>query len=636
MRYKDENGKLVDYDPSLVAVDEAKSENGTSLDGYAYENAQGDMKHYIPEAVSEKTPLLLENGKYSLEVFPLFSDSSVQESSLKESGKQIDQTADFGPVQIENESVVDLYEKSEDKKTTASYDSGDDSFCLEYIPFESGVKENLILKEKPDTNVWRFAFTLGGNLTAKKNSASEGISFYTKDEKKILVGGIQAPYMNDATEKNYSESITYDLETVSEEDGSYILTMTVDSDYLNSENTEYPVTIDPSYTWTGSSAIYDVYVLSGSSYAGMNFYNSSTTGMFAGRTNANGYERTYISFDGLAEKVEGYSVASAKLTVYETGGGTSGETVQAHMVTAAWDKSTLTWNNKPSYSSTVLSSFVNTAKAYQSGVFDLTSYVRKIAKGTDDYGIMLRTKDEAVSKYAKFYGSRHSSTQYRPKLVVTYTDKPAEASSVSVASYWLKKNANVNVTWKGISSSALKSIQYRIALLSDDGKEFVNSEYAPYASNPVIGSAADGPAAIDTTALGEGCFRIYVRGVDEYGFAGPGKGATFVLDGTAPTLSSAGITTATTEAKPSNNAQPVITWSGASDKYLKQVQYSIDGGSYASMGTSASGSFTVPEGKISTAGKHTIKVRAVDKSGNASTVKTLYYCNSKKTQKWQL
>ena len=249
---------------------------------------------------------------------------------------------------------------------------------------------------------------------------------------------------------------------------------------------------------------------------------------------------------------------------------------------------------------------------------------------------MLRTKDEAVSKYAKFYGSRHSSTQYRPKLVVTYTDKPAEASSVSVASYWLKKNANVNVTWKGISSSALKSIQYRIALLSDDGKEFVNSEYAPYASNPVIGSAADGTAAIDTTALGEGCFRIYVRGVDEYGFAGPGKGATFVLDGTAPTLSSAGITTATTEAKPSNNAQPVITWSGASDKYLKQVQYSIDGGSYASMGTSASGSFTVPEGKISTAGKHTIKVRAVDKSGNASTVKTLYYCNSKKPQKWQL
>ena len=72
--------------------------------------------------------------------------------------------------------------------------------------------------------------------------------------------------MNDATGKNYSEAITYDLETVSEEEGRYILTMTVDTDYLNSEKSVYPVTIDPSYTWNGNSALYDVYVLSGTDY----------------------------------------------------------------------------------------------------------------------------------------------------------------------------------------------------------------------------------------------------------------------------------------------------------------------------------------------------------------------------------
>lgn len=658
VRYEDEDGKLVDYDASLTAVSDTESTDGTSLEGYAYENAQGDMKHYIPENISQETPLRLENGGYSLEVAPLFGqtedvqqdqemaaqeteaqEADVQEAEVQEEKVQAEeaqnaaladmsdkanlfhQVSELESVDIDKEQVVDIYGETEEKQTTAVYSAEDGSFGLEYIPFESGVKENLVLYEQPETNVWQFAFTLGGDLTAKKDDSVEGISFY--NEEGSIVGGIQVPYMNDAIQENYSEAITYDLDEAEGIRDTYILTMTVDKAYLESEETVYPVTIDPTYSWTGSSSIYDVYVLSG--YPSNNYYSSSVTGMFAGRTNANGYERTYMSFSGLADKVSGYSVASAKLTVYETGGGTSGETVQAHMVTGAWNKSTLTWNNRPSYNTTALSSFVNTAAANKAGTLDITSYVRKVANGASDYGIMLRTKDEAVSKYAKFYGSRHSSTAYRPKLTVTYIDKPTEASNVSVASYWLKKGNTVSVSWAGINSSALKSIQYRVALLSDDGKEFVDTEYAPYASNPVIGSSASGTASINTSALGEGCFRIYVRGLDQYGSVGAGKGATFVLDGTAPTLSSASVTPSTTEAAPGSNAQPVIKWSGASDKYLKQVQYSIDGGSYASMGTTASGSFTVPAGKITTSGKHTIKVRAIDKSGNTSSVKTLYY-----------
>ena len=42
VRYKDESGKLIDYDPSLVKVDSAKSENKESLKGYAFENEEGD------------------------------------------------------------------------------------------------------------------------------------------------------------------------------------------------------------------------------------------------------------------------------------------------------------------------------------------------------------------------------------------------------------------------------------------------------------------------------------------------------------------------------------------------------------------------------------------------------------------
>ena len=357
----------------------------------------------------------------------------------------------------------------------------------------------------------------------------------------------------------------------------------------------------------------------------MNFYTTSATGMFAGRTNANGVERTYISFDGLADRVSGYSVASAQLTVYETGGGTAGETVEAHTVSGAWNRSSLTWKNKPAYASAVLSSFVNTAKANQQATLDLTSYVRKVAKGTADYGILLKTKDEAVSKYAKFYGSRHSSSSYRPKLVVTYTDKPTIASSLKVSSQYLKPGENLKATWEGIESSALSQIQYRVATLTDDGKTYKDEGFIPYSSSRSLGNAKAGSATVSTSSWGEGFFRFYVRGADKYGFTGPGKGISLIVDGTAPTLSSASLTPATSSSSSSSQATPVIKWSGASDRFLKQVQYSVDNSSYASMGTTASGTFTIPEGKITASGKHTIKVRAIDKCGHTSPVKTLTY-----------
>lgn len=87
VRYEDENGKLVDYDTALVDVTAKNSEAGSSLDGYAYENAQGDMKHYIPENISAETPLRMENGDYALEVTPLFGQTEQTDSSSEEAGQ---------------------------------------------------------------------------------------------------------------------------------------------------------------------------------------------------------------------------------------------------------------------------------------------------------------------------------------------------------------------------------------------------------------------------------------------------------------------------------------------------------------------------------------------------------------------
>ena len=165
VRFEDDNGKLVDYDASLISVQQAKSVEGADLEGYAYENKQGDMKHYIPKEMDENTPLRLENGEYSLEVSPMFVTSK-----------------DTKEVAVQKEKVTDIYGKTKEKKVAAVYEATDKTLELEYVPFDMGVKENIILNEKPDTNVWQFSFTLGGGLIAKKDAGAEERLFGCKCE----------------------------------------------------------------------------------------------------------------------------------------------------------------------------------------------------------------------------------------------------------------------------------------------------------------------------------------------------------------------------------------------------------------------------------------------------------------------
>lgn len=83
VRFEDENGDLQEYDPSLVRVTESKSEQGEDLKDYQYENKEGDKKHYLPKDLSEKTPVLMENGKYQISFAPIYGQETKNEEEKK-------------------------------------------------------------------------------------------------------------------------------------------------------------------------------------------------------------------------------------------------------------------------------------------------------------------------------------------------------------------------------------------------------------------------------------------------------------------------------------------------------------------------------------------------------------------------
>ncbi len=195
--------------------------------------------------------------------------------------------------EIKKENVETVYESVKSSPVNAVYTSDDKSAEIRYTSGDNGVKETIILNEKPENNVFTYVLKLK-NMIPKKNPTDEGITFYDKSGEEIK-GAIDAPWMNDANGDSYSENITYDIEASDGNEDEYILTMTVDDGYLASKNRKYPVTIDPTTTWKGNDKLRDVYVISGTKYEGENFYAAGTNVMPAGK-NSTGTHQTYIKF----------------------------------------------------------------------------------------------------------------------------------------------------------------------------------------------------------------------------------------------------------------------------------------------------------------------------------------------------
>lgn len=335
VRFENEDGKLQDYDPSLVQVKEQKSDQGEDLSDYQYENKEGDKKHYLPKNLSEETPVLMENGDYQISIAPIYGQDAKKEEEAKtddqvtdtvedavsqaneavrsitndgtsseEKTEASDDTEDaltsvkqLERRELEDASVEDAEENVDEKQVKVSYESQKKECTFSYQSLNMGIKESIVLTKAPEGNVLRFRFKAKG-LIPKKNTMDGGISFLDEKTEEI-VATLEAPSMNDKTENAYSEKLSYDIEEDGEE-GSYLLTLHLDEDYFKDKDREYPVTIDPTVTWTGSTDFWDVYVINGS-YKDTNFYDSGVTVMMAGKAKQGVY-RTYLRFKDFTKK----------------------------------------------------------------------------------------------------------------------------------------------------------------------------------------------------------------------------------------------------------------------------------------------------------------------------------------------
>ena len=665
VRFETKNGKLKDYDPSLVKIQKKKSENGNDLKDYAYENEEGDKKHYLPKNLTEETPVLMENGQYQISFAPIYGQKTKKEEekqgeqgtdtvqqAITQAEQAVQDVADHTDIsdevtddtqdaldsvdnlqrtKLENAEVEDAEENKIEKPVKVSYESQQKECTFSYESLNTGIKESIVLTKAPEGNVLKFRFKASG-LVPKKNVLDEGISFLDEKTDEI-VAALEAPNMNDATGKAYSEKISYDIDPDNEEEDSYILTLHLDEEYFKDKDRKYPVTIDPTVSWTGSTDFWDVYVINGS-YKNTNFYDNGVTVMMAGKSKQ-GVCRTYLRFKDFTAKIKGKYVDSATLTMYETGSSQSGQTIEARRVTENWTRPGLKWSNRPGYS-TNYGNVKTTGTAKKARSINLTEYARECASGKiTSYGVMLKNADETKS-YGQFYSSRASSN--RPKMSVTYYDGPTTASSVSVTPQYANNNhqKTLHVNWAGISSHSLNRVEYRIANWGN-GEE--TGDYVSYSSSTKIGTSGNGSADIDCSAMPEGHYKLVVRGVDNGYIAGWGAAAWFTIDRTAPEAGDISFEEGNDESEPSGSLNPRLEV-GIVDENASYFKYRLEGTSTyhesarADEDGYAYANVSIPADSMTGRTEYQVYVIVVDKAGNESgeTKVSYYYTDASKAQ----
>ena len=410
------------------------SENISLFKNYAYESVDNEVKSYYPENISDG--IKMEYDDYSVSSTPVLTSTQNNTRSTQASTVS----------KIEN-SV--LY--------TGTFDS---NISLEYAPSLNGVKENIIINQYNGINMFEFTIDTDGLIPAKFEGDSIPLLDPTTDKMKFYIGQINArdSYVgnNENNETHFTLYNSLKLEETAIEN-IYKLTVIVDKDFLESETTVYPVTVDPTIT-ISSSNVADAPVYSG--YPNTNYYTNEYN-MVGYHGSSYQEAMTFVKLNSLSnyKYVNPEKVNLAYYRVYEGSGKTSTVTVNLHDTLSTWNESTITYSNKPSIISTPESSnTISESGWYLFSITDLFTNWLRSALGEGgfslNYGFALVASATGMS-------SRHfasaNSTNFLPSIVFNYS----EDTSIADGAYYIRsKYSNLYLDTEQNAAANGNVIQY--------------------------------------------------------------------------------------------------------------------------------------------------------------------------------
>lgn len=403
IKYLDENGDLQFIDTSMTVLDPSVE------DGYAYRNTANSV---IIEFGSTADKGIRVNKEFTMTPMSSGENDASETSGYTEE-------ADNGAGKM-------VYPNAFGEKTT-----------LEYINTETGVKENIILKEYTGKNKFDFLFR---SDTYKPVLIENGkmISIVPLDNPDTEVFKLASIYAYDSWTPDNSHEEQADnafrhlnedgYYTISETDDGYIITAVVPEEYLTHPDIVYPVTIDPPIS-NGSEDVEDLHFKSDGTKENLDYLQF-------GNTPGKGTD-AYIRFSRFNSTIPLYAtITDARLEFTFRTGQNTGDTGAVTRVTTSWSEIS---SSRPSYST----DFKATCAPIYNGnyidkySFNITSLAQRWCSGsTSNYGVRL-AYNTSKNDYNSVVSSDGEAWR-APTLTVSYTTTTETPGIMSGAVYYLR------------------------------------------------------------------------------------------------------------------------------------------------------------------------------------------------------
>ena len=427
VHYIDENGEYVDFDNSLIssqAMNSETTENEVTADevsAYRLRTTEETEDTFTNKKSNSKVSHFKKSGKAKLVEITKdnhtiswgYSGANIVEAQEQKSNSE---------ELVGNDAFMVLPNLS----STVLYENIYNNVDLEVINSTMGVKENLILKSSNTKNVFKIEYNIGDLVTESVDSHTIEL----KDADGVVVYTLSAPYMVDA-EGEKSEAV--ELKILKNNKGKLSVKLTADKDWLKDSSRIYPVTVDPSFTY--SSNTNDIM-----SWTYIESYNSSTDHgheqyLYAGTYIDDEDQRTLIKINRLPSLNIGDMIVEAKANLCLIPEGLFTTTyVGAYEITKSWDEYSETWSSFGSggYDNNLIDyeKFVNGQEA-QWVDWDITELIKKWSikpDPNDNYGFMLKVVDgTAINQNIRFaspiFGFEDDYEplkNLRPSFTITY------------------------------------------------------------------------------------------------------------------------------------------------------------------------------------------------------------------------
>ncbi len=319
---------------------------------------------------------------------------------------------------------------------------------LQYVVSSLNVKENIIVKQASENYSYSFELALNG-LSAALAESGDVLILSGTDVKYT----IPAPITYDVNGV-YAESGVSAFTLTDQGNGKYILTVSVDSEWMNSPERAFPVTVDPAIIYSNAHAI-DTSISS-----------NNTTTAYGEAT------KLFITSSRLAHwktlvlpTITQGKIVNASMFLYNSTL-TNGNKIGAYDVITDWDTS-LTWE-KYSDPDSPEGAISDTPVDYQvitnTGIYqwDITSIVTKWYSGTN-YGVAF-DKLEGTSAALSFYSLNDATATNRPKLTITYVQQ------LGLESYWSYNSQSAGLAGNGNVNLATGELVFDIPTLTTTDK----------------------------------------------------------------------------------------------------------------------------------------------------------------------